>query len=133
MNSLEWLRTRAILIVDNTHLQRIILQCIFQSKKFNTIFLAASAKEAIAIINTKTVHLVLTDWYMPEESGLVLVKKIRAQDTVLPIIMVTGTSSKKNVLEAIEVGANDYIVKPVVPKDVIQKATNQLRAASSKA
>lgn len=103
-----------------------ILRHIFKAQKLKDVFLASSEKEAIRILNTKTIDLLLTEWMMPKESGLSFVKRIRAQEPELPIIMVTGMNSKEDILEAIETGINEYILKPVVPKEVMQKAVKQL-------
>ena len=122
----EEFRKSAILIVDDLRPMRDILGYIFRAQKFKKAFLASSEKDAIRIINTKAIHLILTDWMMPKESGLSFVRTIRAQEPELPIILVTAVNSEMNILEAIEAGINGYILKPVVPKEVLQKAVEQL-------
>ena len=134
MDGFEQIRKSTILIVEDirTGLEdsrtiQNILQYIFRAQGFENVFRASSEKEAMRIINNGTVHLVLTDWIMPKESGLSFVKIIKAAKPDLSIIMVTGMASKKDVLEALEAGINDYVLKPVVPKEVLQKAAEQLR------
>jgi two-component system chemotaxis response regulator CheY len=127
MNTLEEFHERAILIVDNLRSMRDVLGYIFRAKEFKKVFFAGSEKEAIRIINTETIDLILTDWMMPKESGLSFVKTIRAQEPELPIIMVAARSSKEDILESIESGINGYILKPVVPKEIMQKAVQQLK------
>ncbi len=133
MDVLEQIRKSTILIVQDIRSAREdgrtiqnILQYIFRTQGFENLSRASSEKEAIHIINNKTIHLVLTDWIMPKESGLSFVKKIRAEEPELPVIMVTGMASKKDVSEALEAGINDYILKPLVPKEVLQKSIKQL-------
>lgn len=105
---------------------RDMIYYIFKERKFEHVLRASSEQDAVRTINSKTIHLVLTDWMMPREPGLSFVKGLMAQDPELPIIMVMGMASKENVLEAIEAGVNDYILKPVVPKEVFEKAIRQL-------
>ena len=126
MDVSEQLRKSTILIVDDVRAMRDIIYFIFKEQKFKDVLRASSEKDAVRIINSKTIHLVLTDWMMPKESGLSFVKGIRAQEPELPIIMVTGMASKEDVLEVMEAGINDYILKPIVPKEVLQKAVAQL-------
>ena len=122
----EEFRNSAILIVDDLRPMRDIFAYIFRAQNFKKVFLASSEKDAMRIINTKDIHLILTDWMMPKESGLSFVRTIRAQEPELPIILVTAVDSKMDILEAIEAGINGYILKPVVPKEVLQKAVKQL-------
>ena len=56
--------------------------------------------------------LVLTDWNMPGKNGLEVIAEIRQQDAEVPIIMVTTEAEKSRVLEAIQAGVSDYLVKP---------------------
>ncbi|EMI40717.1 response regulator [Rhodopirellula sp. SWK7] len=57
-------------------------------------------------------NLVLTDWNMPNMTGLELVKAIRATGSKVPIMMITTEAEKARVVEAIQAGINDYLVKP---------------------
>lgn len=126
MDMPEKLRKSTILIVDHLRAMRRILRYTFRVHKCGKVLLASSENEATHIINTETIDLILTEWMMPKESGLSFVKWIRAQESERPIIMVTTMSSKEDVLEARDAGINDYILKPLVPKEVMQKAIRQL-------
>lgn len=76
---------------------------------------AADGKAALQIATSNKIDLFLVDWNMPELSGLDFVKAIRSMDSYkeTPIIMVTSEAAKYNVLEAIEAGVTNYIVKPI--------------------
>ncbi|MEM6688038.1 MAG: response regulator [Planctomycetota bacterium] len=56
--------------------------------------------------------LVLTDWNMPNMNGLELIQAIRATGSKVPIMMVTTEAEKEKVLQALQAGVNDYLVKP---------------------
>ena len=65
--------------------------------------------------------LVLTDWNMPNKSGLEVIKEIRADNKQVPIIMVTTEAEKSRVIEAVEAGVTDYLVKPFSADTLRQK------------
>jgi two-component system chemotaxis response regulator CheY len=82
---------------------------------------AADGAEAIALFKPGAFDLVLTDWNMPNKSGLEVVQAIRAQDPKVPIIMVTTEAEKGRVLQAIEAGVSDYLVKPFTADTLREK------------
>ncbi len=67
------------------------------------------------------INIVFTDWNMPRMDGLEFVKKIRAVNKKVPIIMVTTEGEKMKVLTALKAGVNNYIVKPFTPDVLKQK------------
>lgn len=73
---------------------------------------AGDGAEAVALFKPGQFDLVLTDWNMPGKSGLEVVQSIRAQDAKIPIIMVTTEAERDRVLQAIQAGVTDYLVKP---------------------
>jgi len=79
--------------------------------------------EAKNILETSSVDLLLVDWNMPNLNGLELVNYLRSREQFksLPIIMITSEAAKYNVIEAVKAGVNDYIVKPVSERALIQK------------
>ncbi len=73
---------------------------------------AADGAEAVAKFKPGEFDLVLTDWNMPGKTGLEVVKEIRALDPEVKIMMVTTEAEKTRVVQAIEAGVSDYLVKP---------------------
>lgn len=71
-----------------------------------------SCDEALAAFGQQAFRLVMTDWNMPNKSGVELTRDIRATGSKVPIFMVTTESEKGRVLEAIQAGITDYLVKP---------------------
>ena len=86
---------------------------------------AADGSEALDILMRQPINLVLLDWNMPKLSGIDFLKKVRAIDRFkkLPIIMVTSEAARYNVIEALKLGATDYIVKPINGKLFKEKIT----------
>ncbi|MCP4247912.1 MAG: response regulator, partial [bacterium] len=65
--------------------------------------------------------LVLIAWNMPNMDGITLVRKIRETDKTLPLIMCTTEAEKSRVIEAVQAGVNNYLVKPFTPDTLKEK------------
>jgi two-component system chemotaxis response regulator CheY len=115
---------KTVLIVDDSRIMRNIVKNIFSELKIPSMFLeAADGKQAYQQLETNKVNLILLDWNMPNMNGIEFLKKVRAMPDYkeLPIIMVTSESAKYNVVEALQNGATDYIVKPIREKIFMEK------------
>ena len=115
---------KTVMIVDDSRIMRNIVKNTFSELKIPSQFIeAANGKEALQHLMNQNIDLVLLDWNMPELSGLDFLKKVRAIEKykTLPIIMVTSESARFNVIEALDAGATDYIVKPVNEKIFMEK------------
>ncbi len=79
------------------------------------IFEAENGVDAFSIASIHDIDLFLVDWNMPKLNGLDFVKKIRAMEKYkkTPIVMVTSEAAKYNVVEAIQSGVTNYVVKPI--------------------
>ena len=118
---------KTVMVVDDSRIMRNIVKNTFSELKIPCQFLEAeNGKKAYQLLETNKVSLILLDWNMPEMDGMEFLKKVRAmpgyQD--LPIIMVTSESAKYNVVEALQNGATDYIVKPVREKVFMEKLSD---------
>ncbi len=96
---------------------------------FNNIVEAADGNEALKVFKETQISLILTDWNMPNKSGIELTRDIRALGSKVPIYMITTESEKNRVLEAIQAGVNDYLVKPFTQKALQQKLDKHCAAA----
>jgi two-component system chemotaxis response regulator CheY len=67
------------------------------------------------------VDIILTDWNMPEMSGLELLQAIRATGSTVPIIMITTEGEKSSVIQAIQAGVTDYLCKPFQQEELRDK------------
>ena len=107
-------RQRSVLIVDDIEDNRILLSRSLACAGYRTIT-AHDGASALSEISTRIPSIVLLDWMMPGLSGLETLKAIREAHTAarLPVIMCTAVGEERHVVEAIEAGANDYVVKPV--------------------
>jgi two-component system chemotaxis response regulator CheY len=82
---------------------------------------AADGEEALKAFKPGDFDLVLTDWNMPGKNGLEVIQEIRKQDAKVPIIMVTTEADKSRVLQAIQAGVSDYLVKPFTADTLREK------------
>ena len=103
-----------LLIVDDISDNRAVLTRRFQRRGFDVVE-ADSGFAAIELIGSESFDLVLLDVMMPGIDGIETLKRIRDQKSAsaLPVIMVTAKSESDNIVEALELGANDYVTKPV--------------------
>jgi diguanylate cyclase (GGDEF)-like protein len=103
-----------LLIVDDIGDNRSILKRRFERRGFE-VSEAESGLAAIELLENGSFDLVLLDVMMPGIDGIETLKRIRARtsSSELPVIMVTAKSESVNIVEALELGANDYITKPV--------------------
>ena len=86
----------------------------------HTILTAQDGQDAWQIYQTNSIHLVITDWIMPRMDGLELCRNIRAasRDQYTYLIVITGKEQKKDLLEILQCGADDYIIKPFDPEEL---------------
>lgn len=125
-------RLRTILIVDDLEANRVLLERSLASAGYRTLSAECGAS-ALALLGTHTVDLVLLDWMMPGLSGLDTLRAIREKHSqdLLPVIMCTAVGEDENIVEAIESGANDYVVKPIsLPVLRARMATHLNRSAT---
>jgi two-component system, chemotaxis family, chemotaxis protein CheY len=110
-----------ILVVDDSATMRRIIIKALNTTGFSDIIEAEDGEDALTKL--EGIDLLLTDWNMPVMDGLSMVKEIRRNTSFanLPIMMITSQAAKKEVIEALKNGVNDYIVKPFTPATLVEK------------
>jgi two-component system chemotaxis response regulator CheY len=95
---------------------------------------AQDGKDAMAKLLSEGADFLITDWNMPEMNGLELTKWVRAnaQFASMPILMVTTRGNKEDVIEAMKVRVNNYIVKPFTAQGLKEKIDAILKTADGK-
>jgi len=102
-----------VLLADDSGTMRTIIKRSLESLGVSGAVEAADGLQAIELFKTGGgFELVLTDWNMPGKTGIEVVREIRALDGKVPIVMVTTEAEKTRVMEAIQAGVSDYLVKP---------------------
>ncbi len=121
-------RTRPhLLVVDDVADNRSILARRFQRFGFD-VTEAESGLAALALVEKDSFDLILLDIMMPGIDGLETLRRIRKRKSasMLPIIMVTAKAESGNIVEALELGANDYVTKPVDLAVAMARVNTQL-------
>ena len=110
-----------ILVVDDSVTMRKIISKSLKNKGYSDVIEATDGADAMSIM--KGVDLVLLDWNMPVMDGMSFVKEARQNPVFgnVPIIMVTNEGARKEVLQALKEGVNDYLLKPFKTAALIQK------------
>lgn len=103
-----------ILIVDDNRLQRSVLEANLKAAGYDVVA-AENGKEALQLLKKRHYPIVMTDWIMPEMSGLDLCRAIRREITegYTYLIILTSLDSKNDIIAGLEAGADEYLVKPV--------------------
>jgi two-component system, chemotaxis family, chemotaxis protein CheY len=104
--------SKNVLVADDSSTMRKIILRSLQAVGVPTASEAADGDEAVRVFQQGGIDLVLTDWNMPGKNGLQVVQEIRTMNKDVPIIMVTTEAEKTRVMEAIQAGVSDYLVKP---------------------
>lgn len=118
-----------ILIVDDFSTMRRIVRNLLKQLSFNNVDEAEDGDVALEKLKNGSYDFVITDWNMPNMTGLELLKAIRADEVLkdLPVLLITAEAEKENVVLAAQAGVNDYIVKPFTG-DVLQQKINRIFA-----
>jgi two-component system chemotaxis response regulator CheY len=112
-----------VLVVDDFATMRKIIRNILKQVGFEHIHEADDGTTALPILRDENIGLVVTDWNMPNMSGLELLQKIRGNIKTqnIPVIMVTAEGQKENIIAAVKAGVDNYIVKPFTAETLKEK------------
>ena len=113
--------SKHVLVADDSSTMRKIILRSLQAVGVTSAAEAADGVEALELFQKEKFDLVLTDWNMPNKNGLELIKEIRLLSPDVPIIMVTTEAEKSRVLDAIQAGVSDYLVKPFTADTLREK------------
>lgn len=121
--------TSRILVVDDDDAHRSMLRTMLRSWSF-TVEEATDGDEAVALVREKPVDVVLTDVRMARVDGIDALKQILAYNPALPVILMTAYSSVETAVDALRLGAYDYLVKPLdfdLLKETLEQAIDRSR------
>lgn len=119
---------RKVLFVDDSPTMRRIIKNSLKKIGFTDFVEAEHGIDAFEKLEEEgDISLILTDWNMPEMNGEEFVKKVRSTEpfSKLPILMITTRGMKDDVITAVKIGVNGYVVKPFTP-DVLKMKIKQV-------
>jgi two-component system chemotaxis response regulator CheY len=124
------------LVVDDFATMRRIFRNLLKELGFSNVDEAEDGSIAMQKLRSAKFDFVVTDWNMPNMTGIELLRQIRADAALkhLPVLMVTAEAKKENIIEAAQAGASGYVVKPFTAATLDEKlkkifATMAARAA----
>jgi two-component system chemotaxis response regulator CheY len=110
-----------VLLADDSGTMRTIIRRSLEALGVSEIVEASDGNQALAQFQPGSFDLVLTDWNMPGKTGIEVIRAVRAVDRNTPIVMITTEAEKSRVLEAIQAGVTDYLVKPFTTDKLKEK------------
>jgi len=119
--------TMKILIAEDFATMRRIIKNVLRQAGYQQIVEADDGVAALRKLKSDDIGLVIADWNMPNMTGLDLLKAMRNDNTLkdIPFLMVTAEAKKDNIIEAIQSGASNYLVKPFTP-DMLREKIDQI-------
>lgn len=121
-----------VLVVDDERINRVVLSRLLRNHGYETGEVE-SGKEAVEAISSGNYDLVLLDIVMPELDGFEVLRLIRQRwsKSDLPVIMVTSSDESANIVRAFDLGANDYITKPIDPAIALARINMHIQFVNS--
>jgi DNA-binding response OmpR family regulator len=116
-----------VLVVDDEKALRRLLR-LYLTKEGFTVAEAENGVDALSLFRRGGIDLALVDVMLPEVDGFEVVRRIR-QESTIPIILLTARGEEPNRIAGLELGADDYVVKPFSAPEVVARVRAQLRRA----
>lgn len=124
----------SILIVDDAKDSLLLLEFDLQAAGYK-VFIAQSGQQALELLETESIDMVLLDIYMPEMSGLETLEKIKScpNSQNIPVIMLSASDDEDEIVQSLELGAVDYVIKPYINKVLLARMNTAFRLAEKTA
>jgi two-component system chemotaxis response regulator CheY len=112
-----------VLVVDDFSTMRRIIKNILKQLGFTNIVEADDGTGAWDILTKDQIDFIISDWNMPQMTGIELLRKVRASEEFadLPFLMVTAEAQQENIIEAVQAKVSNYIVKPFTAETLGEK------------
>ena len=121
-------RAQRVLVVEDDATMRTMVGDVCRRERYDIVE-AASGEQGLQLATADEPDLVLLDWVLPDMSGIDVCRELRRRGAVCPILMLTGRTSKVDVVVGLQVGADDYITKPVDLHELAARLGAHLRRA----
>jgi two-component system chemotaxis response regulator CheY len=112
-----------ILVVDDMSTMRRIVKNILKQLGFNNLEEAENGQDALTKLKADSYGFVVSDWNMPVMMGIDMLRAIRSDEKLkkIPVLMVTAEAQKENLMEAVQAGVSNYVVKPFTAETMQDK------------
>lgn len=118
---------RFLVVDDSSTMRRIIINTL-NKLGYADVIEASNGREGIDRLAANPVDMIITDWNMPEVSGIEFVRAVRSNEKTrqVPVLMVTTNAAKDDIVEALRTGVSNYVVKPFTPDTMKEKLESLL-------
>lgn len=112
-----------VLVVDDFSTMRRIVRNILRQLGFQNVVEADDGTSAWEVLNREKIDFIVSDWNMPQMTGIDLLRKVRSSEQFanIPFLMVTAEAQQENIIEAVQAKVSNYIVKPFTADTMKQK------------
>jgi len=97
-----------------------------------TVFTATNGLEALPLVHSQQPDMIIVDWMMPKMDGLSFIQRLRDDENKILVLMLTARDAIENRVEGLESGADDYLVKPFAPAELVARVHAMLRRVEAK-
>ena len=129
-DNIKMLKTATIMIVDDEPINIEVVQAFLEDEGYTNFITVEDAKQAMDILVEKRPDLLLLDLMMPDVSGFDILTAVRTHSKFkyLPVIILTAATDTRNKLKALELGATDFLAKPLDQSELVLRVRNTLAA-----
>ncbi|MBQ8835484.1 MAG: response regulator transcription factor [Oscillospiraceae bacterium] len=117
-----------ILVVDDDKNTRMLLRAVLEAENY-TVFTAGNGEEALSVLDSSHIDLVVLDVMMPKMDGYAFTRTLRENDNNLPILMVSAKQLPADKKKGFLVGTDDYMTKPIDEEEMLLRIKALLRRA----
>jgi len=121
----------SVLVVDDDPKLLKMLQRTLTYENLD-VFTATNGLEALPLVQTHQPDLIIVDWMMPKMDGVSFIQRLRDEEDKTLILMLTARDAIENRVEGLERGADDYLVKPFAPAELVARVHAMLRRVEAK-
>jgi DNA-binding response OmpR family regulator len=121
-------QSQRVLVVEDDDTMRTLVGDVCRRERYDLLE-AATGEQGLQLATGDEPDLVLLDWVLPDMSGIDVCRELRRRGAICPILMLTGRTSKVDVVVGLQVGADDYITKPVDIHELAARLSAHLRRA----
>jgi DNA-binding response OmpR family regulator len=119
---------KTVLVADDEPLLTELLEYRLASRNYRPV-IAHDGREALSRLEDSAPDAVVLDAMMPVHDGFEVLRRIRSSSVygTIPVIMLTARRGENDIVEALEIGANDYLVKPFMPEELLARLARLLK------
>ena len=121
-------RKQRVLVVEDDENMRTLVADVCRRERYDLVE-AANGEQGLQMASADEPDIVLLDWVLPDMSGIDVCRELRRRGAICPILMMTGRTAKVDVVVGLQVGADDYITKPVDLHELAARLSAHLRRA----